>query len=219
MTSRSPSADENRPRGKIAAARPPVRWNWRSLVTWVWLASPQRPEGGSSVPREAVGSHPQPCEPAVTVALKTTAYSRQTVVGEQEDFLRRRSRGREAEVGDGREEWGSGQGSAGGAVLSPVPMVFPQGPETPDLRLLAPSQRHSWDTSGETQRARGSVPAPGLGVDGSLLPPCRLLKYREFRRHWEPWPGWELSLSWECAAGGGWECAAGGRGGEGRPQC
>lgn len=120
-----------------------------------------------------MGSHSQPCEPAVTVALKTTAYSRQTVVGEQEDFLRRRwSRGLEAEVGVGREEWGSGQGSAGGAVLSPVPMVFPQGPETPDLRLLAPSQRHSWDTSGETQRARGSVPAPGLGVDSPFSLPA-----------------------------------------------
>lgn len=61
-------------------------------------------------------------------------------------------------------------------------------------------------------------PAPGLGADSPFLPPCRLLKYREFRRCWEPRPGWELSFSWECTAEGGWGCAAGDGGGEGRPQ-
>lgn len=69
-----------------------------------------------------------------------------------------------------------------------VLMVCPQGPETPLLRLLMASHRHSWNASRKAEGLASPYPAPGpgLGVDGPFLPPCRLLKYREFRRCWSP---------------------------------
>lgn len=68
-----------------------------------------------------------------------------------------------------------------------APSSFPEAQLEHIWRGGAPLLSHSW-----------------LGVDSPFLP-----EYQEFRRHWEPKPGWELFFSWECTAGGGWECVAG----------
>lgn len=100
-----------------------------------------------------------------------------------------------------------------------VLMVCPQGPETPLLRLLMPSHRHSWNASRKAEGASLSLPRsrPRPWSRRSLPPSLPPPQIPGIPALLEPKPGWELSYSWECTAGGGWECAAGGGGGEGQP--
>lgn len=70
-------------------------------------------------------------------------------------------------------------------------MVFPEGPD-PFTEAHGSFPR---GTAG-THLERGSAsPCARLWSRQPFLPPY-LLEYREFRRRWEPGPGWELSYSW-----------------------
>lgn len=82
--------------------------------------------------------------------------------------------------------------------------VCPQGPETPLLRLLIPSHRHSWNASRKAEGTSLSLPRsrPRPWSRRSLPPSLPPPQIPGIPALLEPKPGWELSYSWECTAGG-----------------